>query len=324
MSDRRTRQGRLGRAGRVAALTACAGVVVLVSILSAPTILASTATITTQLSTNTLVVGFPLAIPGTVTDTVTVLGEPEVTGYNVYVHVYKASGTPPTAYGDSIATWEVALNSDGVATSPPFAPESAGTFCFEASFIGDQSANSGDSPIETSSCEILTVTKFPASLTTVPTPPATSGTTLSDTADMSIYPVAPAEGGSGEYGAVDFTLYSDPACTDAVEGGSSSGSIVYTGTEFQATASITFSSPLPAGTYYWIATYNGNYDDLAYTSSCGEPTVVQAGGQLAASTSTPATGSGLGGAGVVGGILALMGVLLLAAGRLAGRSRLSS
>ncbi|MGH7692697.1 MAG: hypothetical protein ACRENY_06630 [Candidatus Dormibacteria bacterium] len=251
-----------------------------------PTALASsgTPTITTQLSTGTLVLNYPLSDPGAVTDTVTVTGEPSETGDNVYVHAYHATGNPPTPGTTSIATWEVPLDSNGTATTPLFIPESAGTFCFEATFKG----TGKDTPIQTTACEVLTVTKFPASLTTAPVTP-TSGSTLTDSADLTMYPPAPAEGGSGDYGSVDFTAYSDPACQDPVTGGAMTAAIGYSGTAFVATAVFNFTTPLPSGTYYWTASYGGNYDNLAFTSTCGEPTVVQAQGTLGANTPTITT-----------------------------------
>ncbi|HEY6538096.1 MAG TPA: hypothetical protein VI138_03540 [Candidatus Dormibacteraeota bacterium] len=268
---------------------AALGAVALTALAAAPVALASTTpTITTQLSASSIVLNYPVASPQQVTDTITVTGEPDVTGYNVYVHVYPESGTPPTPSTTSIVTWEIPLNSNGMATTPAFIPESAGPFCFEANFKGDAK----DTPVSTTDCEVVTVTKFPASLTTVPTSAAAAGlgTTLSDTADLSIYPVKPAEGGSGDYGTVTFALYSDPACADAVPGGvTSPAAIAYASGGFQATGSLTFATALASGTYYWIASYSGNYDNLAYTSTCGEPVVVGGSGTLGASTPTLST-----------------------------------
>lgn len=245
--------------------------------------------ISTQLSTGTLTLNTPITDPGGVTDTVTVTGEPVVAGYMVYLHLYQATGNPPAPTGSSISTWEAPLNADGVATIPatgiPFVPESAGTFCFVATFTGsaaDLLANGGN-PL-TSSCELLTVNKFAASLTTTPVTP-TSGSNLADTAVMTMYPLKPASNGSGDFGSVDFTLYSDPACSDPVSGGSVSALIGYTNGEMEATGTLSFSAaPLAAGTYYWMATYAGNYDNLAFTSSCGEPTTVQGSGTSGAQT----------------------------------------
>jgi hypothetical protein len=244
-----------------------------------------TPTITTHLSTTSVVLNSPIGSPVGVTDQVTVTGEPDVTGLNVYVSIYKESGSPPEPGSSSIAEWQVPLNSSGMATTPPYIPESAGTFCYQARFTGDDQ----DTPISTTICEILTVTPFPASLVTVPAAPVTteSGITLSDAANMTIYPTAPAEGGSGDYGSVVFTLYSDPACHNLV-GTTSPAAIAYTGTKFQATGSLTLSS-LAAGTYYWIATYPGNYDNLAYTSACGEPVTVGSGGGGGGNTPTITT-----------------------------------
>ncbi|MGC2207142.1 MAG: hypothetical protein WA724_04725 [Candidatus Dormiibacterota bacterium] len=232
------------------------------------------------MSTTSVVLNYPIGSPVGVTDQVTVTGEPDVTGLNVYVSIYKESGSPLEPGTSSIAEWQVPLNSSGMATTPPYIPESAGTFCYQARFIGDDN----DTPIATTICEILTVTPFPASLVTVPGTPVTTGSsiTLSDAADMTIYPTAPAEGGSGDYGSVVFRLYSDPGCHDLVSA-TSPAVIAWTGTKFQATGSLTLSALAP-GTYYWIAAYPGNYDNLAYTSTCGEPVTVGVGGGAGANT----------------------------------------
>ena len=277
----------LRSARRGLAVAAGLGLVAAGALLTAPVVSAAAAppAITTVLSTSSLVLNYPVNNPDQVTDSVTVTGEPDVTGLYVYVHLYKESGTPPTPDPTPIATWEVPLSSTGTATTPPYLPESAGPFCFQASFKG--AAN--DTPISTTSCEILNVTEFPASLTTSPTSSGTGASAiLADTADLTIYPTKPAEGGSGDYGSVIFTLYSDPSCADAV-GVTSPTAISYTGANFQAVGSLTFATLLPAGTYYWIAAYSGNYDNLAYSSSCGEPITVGGGGVLGATTPTIST-----------------------------------
>ncbi|MGB6770451.1 MAG: hypothetical protein WBF51_00385 [Candidatus Dormiibacterota bacterium] len=269
------RRGWTRRAGTGMVVAGALGLGTSAALFMAPMVGASgTPTITTHLSTTSVVLNYPIGSPVGVTDQVTVTGEPDVTGLNVYVSIYKESGSPPEPGSSSIAEWQVPLDSNGMAATPPYIPESAGTFCYQARFIGDDN----DTPIATTICEILTVTPFPASLVTVPGAPVTTGSsiTLSDAAEMTIYPTAPAEGGSGDYGSVVFRLYSDPSCHDFVST-TSPAVIAWTGTQFQATGSLTLSS-LAAGTYYWIAAYPGNYDNLAYTSTCGEPVTVSGGG----------------------------------------------
>lgn len=270
--------------GRWLVAAASVGGLMTAAALSAPVALAATGTITTQLSTSNLTLNTPLSNPGGVSDVVTVTGVPNAPGHFVYVDVYKATGNPPTPTGPSLATWEVPLGTNSQATTPLFVPESAGNFCFVATFKGDL-------PLAqwlTSSCESLTVNKFQASLVTDPVTP-TSGSDLSDSATMTMYPTKPAEGGSGDYGSVVFTLYSDSSCMDPVTNGQTSGTIAYTSGAMQAQGALSFTTPLASGTYYWVAHYGGNYDNLAYTSSCGEPTTVNGSGTLGAQTPSIST-----------------------------------
>ncbi len=69
-------------------------------------------------------------------------------------------------------------------------------------------------------------------------------------------------------GSVSFTLYSDVNCTVAVPGVSGSGPISTTGGVSTASFSVNW-TPAAAATYHWIASYPGDTNNSAYTSTCG-------------------------------------------------------
>jgi acetaldehyde dehydrogenase (acetylating) len=78
--------------------------------------------------------------------------------------------------------------------------------------------------------------------------------------------------------------------------------------------------PSQAGTYDWVASYDGDSNNNGFTTSCGatneEVTVNSpAGGQLAASTTsttTPVTGADLFGPGLAGGLAIILGAMMIA------------
>jgi len=158
------------------------------------------------------------------------------------------------------------------------------------------------------------------SVTTIPTPSSgnPSSTALTDSAHVTGI-VDPASTDT-----VSFALYlqnpSDPgSCTDGTLVKSFGTSALVGGSSGPWTATSNGSdSPTAAGTYLWQVQFNAVSDpnNLSSQVFCGEPVSLSTpvGGQLAASTTTPVTGSGLGTAGLIGGLVVLFGGLTLVAG----------
>ncbi len=89
------------------------------------------------------------------------------------------------------------------------------------------------------------------SITVPPGTPVTDAATLSGT------------NASTAGGTVTYTAYSDDTCTTSVGSG---GTVTVTDGSVPTSSSVTLSSP---GTYYWQASYSGDEDNGASTSSCG-------------------------------------------------------
>jgi hypothetical protein len=157
-------------------------------------------------------------------------------------------------------------------------------------------------------------------VTTIPTPSTgnPSSTSLTDSAQVTGI-VDPASTDT-----VTFALYlqdpSDPgSCTDGTLIENFGASALQGGSAGPWTATSSGSvTPTAAGTYLWQVQFNAVSDpnNLSSQVFCGEPVTLStpAGGQLAASTTTPVTGSGLGTAGLIGGLVVLLGGLTLFAG----------
>jgi hypothetical protein len=158
------------------------------------------------------------------------------------------------------------------------------------------------------------------SVTTIPTPSSgnPNSTALTDSATVTGI-VDPASTDT-----VTFALYlQDPSDPGSCTGGTSiknfGASALQGGTAGPWTAASSGSvTPTAAGTYLWQVQFTAVSDpnNLASRVFCGEPVTVSTpvGNQLAASTTTPVTGSGLGPAGLIAGLITLLGGVALVAG----------
>jgi hypothetical protein len=203
----------------------------------------------------------PVTVGATITDTATLSGT--------------AGGATPTgtiifkAYSDSTCTTQVFTDSKTVSgfgdyTSAAYTTTAAGTIYWVASYGGDSNF-----PAANGSCgdanEASVVNKASPGITTSATAgPVNIGATIHDTATLS--------GGFAPLtGTVTFTLYrpGDASCTlaaiftstvNVASGGATSGD--YTtgvGTGF-----------FGAGTYRWIAVYNGDSNNNTATTACND------------------------------------------------------
>ena len=159
--------------------------------------------------------------------------------------------------GDAFTTEPVVLDGGAVPDSAPTDPLETGHYSFRAVYSGDDNYASF-----TSRCEPFSVGKATPAITTDPSAGVPVGNTIWDTATVS--------GGSNPTGSVTFKLFppSDAECTgtpvfeDTI--GLSGGLEARSG-NFE---------PEAAGTYRWIATYNGDGNNAIVSTGCDEEEVI--------------------------------------------------
>jgi uncharacterized repeat protein (TIGR01451 family) len=175
----------------------------------------------------------------------------------------------------------VPVSSDS-ATSASFTTTHAGNYYWIASYGGD----SNNSPVA-GSCgdanESSHVDKAQPGISTV-------AHTVGSLPDGHIYDVATVSGGFNPTGTVTFQLFgpeSTPTCDPADE-------ITLTGAEVAlsgGTATSPNYTPTHSGNYYWIATYNGDSNNLTAAGACGDTDETSNPGKASPTIATSATGS---------------------------------
>ena len=234
-------------------------------------------TITTSASPTTGTVGTNILAAG---DSVTSLGSAFNPTGNVTFTLYSNPVCTSAASGMS---GTVALSGGTASWSHSWTPPAPGTYYWQVAYAGD----TNNAPV-TSSCtasneEIIIAQAKPTIVTTASPTTGTVGTanTFGDSATLS--------GGYSPSGSVTFMLYSDLSCSTAVSGMSGTGTI--------SSGSASWSTswtPTAPGTYYWQASYPGNTNNAAFTSTCGaanEQIIVSQANPTIATTAKPTTGT---------------------------------
>ena len=194
-----------------------------------------------------------------ISDTATVSGGHTPTG-NVTFHLF--APTSPTCTGDAVFTSTNALSgAPPSAASGTFPTTAVGIYHWTATYNGDT-----NNTAVTSACAAEPVVITPAAPTIATTASAGGpvGTLISDTATVN--------GGHTPTGNVTFNLFGpgDASCTGTP---AFTSTIAVGGTPPSAT-SISFMTTA-AGTYQWVATYNGDTNNTVVSSTCGaEPVTV--------------------------------------------------
>jgi hypothetical protein len=106
-----------------------------------------------------------------------------------------------------------------------------------------------------------------------------AGTAVTDTAVLS------GTNASTATGTITYNVYSDPACTVAVDVNAGTGESITTPGTLPASTPVTLST---AGTYYWQASYSGDANNGPSTSTCGTAGEVE-------TVASPSCGSAAGG-----------------------------
>jgi hypothetical protein len=140
---------------------------------------------------------------------------------------------------------------------------SQGTYYWQASYAGDT-----NNLASTSTCgaEVETVTPAITSTATSLSGGSQSGSSISVPGGTAVTDTATLSGtnASTATGTVTYNVYSDSACTVLVNSGTPE--TITTPGSVPASAAVTLSSQ---GTYYWQASYAGDTNNLASTSTCG-------------------------------------------------------
>ncbi len=170
-----------------------------------------------------------------------------------------------TLYSDNKCTAAVSgvsgsgpISSGSATFSTSWTPPAAGTYYWVASYAGDVNNNGF-----TTGCgdanEQIVIAKVTPSIITSATNASGASTSVSDSATLS--------GGFNPTGSITFKLYgpsASPSCSTLVF---TSSAVAVNGNGTYGPVSF---SPSAFGSYYWIASYSGDGNNSAVTTSCGD------------------------------------------------------
>ncbi|MDQ1418627.1 MAG: hypothetical protein QOJ52_589, partial [Acidimicrobiaceae bacterium] len=215
----------------------------------------------------------PVAVGGGITDTATLTGGLNPTGTITFT-LMQFCGTQAPLF-----TSTMTVTGNGSYTSDSFTSVAPGTYFWVASYSGDANNGAAVSPCGAPN-ESVDVTKASTAIVTQASAPVAVGGAITDTATLS--------GGVNATGTIVFTLFGpdNASCTGPPIFTSTATSPVdgpgsYTSDPFPTTA---------AGTYRWVAVYNGDANNAAAATSCGDPVESVVVGQAAPAISTRASG----------------------------------
>jgi hypothetical protein len=227
--------------------------------------LALASTAFAQLATTNLTTvasgGFVIGQPGPLTngnanDVATLSGATQQAAGSITFSAYGPNN--PTCQGAPVFTSNaVPVTGPGNYTSAPvFHPTTAGTYLWTASYTGDNVANNPSSSPCGAANETLVVSPEDPTITTDASDDIPLGDAMSDSATLS--------GGFAPTGVLQFRAYGpdDPDCTHASK----------LDVQVQVTGNGLYTSgdvfPTEAGTYYWVAEYFGDANNLPFETAC--------------------------------------------------------
>lgn len=207
---------------------------------------------------------------------------PAPTG-TVQFYVCETSGTfctptPASQDGSAVGLTVPVSGSTSTATSPVFAPTSAGTWCFSAVYSGDNNylgSQDNTTGTNTDSNECVTVGKAPTATTTTVMDVANNGVWGGETSGASAYDtatVAPNPNFANAptpTGTISYTFFTNGSCSTAAGPGTAAGTHLALGTKSSN------EGPLAAGSYSFQATYSGDTNYAGSTGACEPFTVFQ-------------------------------------------------
>ncbi len=165
--------------------------------------------------------------------------------------------------------------SGNTATSSTEGALAAGSYSFKAHYNGDANYVAADGP-----CETLSIGTANVGITT-----ALSSNSI--TAGNSAYDTAALQNTlSGAGGSVQYVVYTDNACSSALQG---AGVMSVSNGSVPNSNSVLFNNP---GTYYWQAAYSGDQNNAAATSTCSSEILNVLATSTPPATTTPGTING--------------------------------
>jgi uncharacterized repeat protein (TIGR01451 family) len=198
-------------------------------------------------------VGVPVG--GNVNDDGTLAGGASPTGtitFNLY------GPNDATCAGAVAFTANIPVAGNGVYNSGNFAPATAGTYRWVASYSGDTNNAVATSPCNSPN-ESVVVSQATPTLTTQASAGVTLGGNVNDDGTLA--------GGASPTGSITFNLYgpNDTTCAGAIAFTANipvAGNGVYNSGNFM---------PTLAGLYRWVASYSGDTNNAVATSPCNSP-----------------------------------------------------
>ncbi len=194
----------------------------------------------------------PVPVGGTVTDTATLSGGVNPTGTITFT-VFGPNNV--TCVGVPVFTSTKSVNANGAYTSDPFMVTAVGTYRFVAAYSGDANNAAVTTACNDANESVSAGTTTPT-IVTVASGTVAAGGAIFDTATLS--------GGVNPTGTIIFTLFGPDNATCA-------GAPIFTSTKAVAGNGSYPSDPfttVAAGTYRWMASYSGDANNSAVTSSC--------------------------------------------------------
>lgn len=198
---------------------------------------------------------------GTVFDSATLSGGDVPTGtitFSVYGPNDSTCSNPP------VHTSVVNVNGDKTYSSDTFTPTVAGTYRFVAAYSGDMFGGLRSSLPSTTTCgdvgETVVVSPTTPTITTTASAAVNLGAPIADSAVLS--------GGVNPTGRITFSVYgpNDTSCSSPAVFTSSATVSAGNGTYLSG-----LFTPTAAGTYRFVAAYNGDANNSPVTTACSDP-----------------------------------------------------
>ncbi len=163
-----------------------------------------------------------------------------------------------TCTGSPLFISVVNVNGNGNYQSTPFTPPGIGTFNWMASYSGDANNNGFTAPCVASGETLTVLRASPTIMTAISPPTITLTNSAGSAADNAIL-----SNGFNPSGTITFTVFASATCIGVPV---FTSLVSVSGNGNYASAAFT---PSGAGSYYWVASYSGDANNMGFTAPCG-------------------------------------------------------